>query len=229
MKYVTVFTNNKNIQMKVALIGASGFVGTAVLKELLQRGHEVKAIARNTESIAAQKSLTIIKVDATDTASLVAAIKGEDIVISAYNAGWTNPNYYSDFLEGSKAIQKAVKEAGVKRLIAVGGAGSLFIDGAQIVDGPDFPAEYKTAATAARDYLNVIKEEKELDWVVLSPAIEMNQGTSGIRKGTYRTAKDSPVFNAEGRSILSVEDLAVVLVDEIEQHKYSRERFTAAY
>jgi len=215
--------------MKTALIGATGFVGEAVLKELLQRGHEVKAIARKPESIPAQKGLILVKVDITDTATLTAAIKGEDAVISTFNAGWTNPNLYNDFLNGSKAIQSAVKHAGVKRLIVVGGAGSLFIEGKQLVDDPNFPAEYKSGATSARDYLNILKEEKELDWVFLSPAIEMHHGTSGVRKGTYRTGKDSPVFNEEGRSILSVEDLAVVIVDELEQHNHSRERFTAAY
>jgi hypothetical protein len=215
--------------MKTALIGATGFVGMAVLKELLQRGHEVKAFARKPESIHSQKGLTIIKADVTDIATLAAAIKGEDAVISTFNAGWTNPNLYNDFLNGSKAIQSAVKQAGVKRLIVVGGAGSLFIDGKQLVDGPNFPAEYKSGATSARDYLNLLKEEKELDWVFLSPAIEMNHATSGIRKGTYRTGKNNPVFNEEGRSILSVEDLAVVIVDELEQHNHSRERFTAAY
>jgi putative NADH-flavin reductase len=216
--------------MKVALIGASGFVGTAVLKELLQRGHQVTAIARNAGSLEAQNGLKIIQGDATNVNFLSAAVKGHDAAVSAYNAGWTNPNLYHDFLAGSKAIQEGVKQSGVKRFIFVGGAGSLFIgDGLQLVDSPKFPAEYKAGATSARDYLNELKKEKELDWVFLSPAIEMHHGTSGERKGVYRTGKDNPVFDAAGRSVLSVEDLAVVIVDELEKPKHHQERFTAAY
>lgn len=215
--------------MKVALIGATGFVGKAVLNELLQRGNQVTAIVRNPESLQAQNGLTITEADATDVDALADAVKGNDAVISAFNAGWANPNLYDDFLNGSKAIQAGVKKSGVKRLLIVGGAGSLFIDGKQLVDSPEFPAEYKAGATAARDYLNELKQETALDWVFLSPAIEMHPGTSGIRKGTYRTGTENPVFSEEGRSILSVEDLAVAIVDEIEQPKHSRQRFTAAY
>ena len=215
--------------MKVALIGATGFVGKAVLKELLHKGHQVTAIVRQAENLEPQTGLTFLKGDATDMDTLAGAIPGNSTVISAVNAGWTNPNLYEDFLNGSKAIQDGVKKAGVKRLLVVGGAGSLFMDGKQLVDTPGFPAEYKTGATAARDYLNELKKETELDWVFLSPAIEMHPGTSGIRQGTYRTGTENPVFNEEGRSIISVEDLAVAIVDEIEKPKYNRQRFTAAY
>ncbi len=177
----------------------------------------------------AQNGISIIKADATDANALADAIKGNDAAISAFNAGWANPNLYDDFLNGAKAIQAGVKKSGVKRLLVVGGAGSLFINGNQLVDSPEFPAEYKAGAMAARDYLDELKKETALDWVFLSPAIEMHPGTSGIRKGAYRTGTENPVFNEEGRSILSVEDLAVAIVDEIEQSKHSRQRFTAAY
>lgn len=215
--------------MKVALIGATGFVGKAVLNELLHKGHQVTAIVRHPESLKPQHGLTIINGDATDVLMLTGALKGQEAVISTFNAGWANPNLYLDFLNGSKAIQEGVKKSGVKRLLVVGGAGSLFINGKQLVDTPEFPAEYKAGATAARDYLNELKKEPELDWVFLSPAIEMHPGTSGVRKGTYRTGTENPVFNEDGRSIISVEDIALAIVDEIEQPKFSRQRFTAAY
>ena len=215
--------------MKVALIGATGFVGTAVLNELLQKGHQVTAILRKPESLDSQNGLKIIKANAMDVEALADALKGNEVVISAFNAGWKNPNLYEDFLNGSKAIQQGVKKSGVKRLLVIGGAGSLFIDGKQLVDSPEFPSEYKAGAMAARDYLNQLKTETELDWVFLSPAIEMHPGTSGIRKGTYRTGIENPVFDKGGRSIISVEDLSLAVVDEIEQPKYSRQRFTAAY
>jgi len=215
--------------MKTALIGASGFVGTAILKELLTRGHEVTAIVRSPEKIKIEGNLVVKGVDVNDTLALTEALKGNDAVISAYNSGWTNPNLYNDFIAGSKAIQKAVKASGIDRLIVVGGAGSLEIDGKQLVDGPDFPAEYKAGATAARDYLTALRQEGDLQWSFFSPAIEMHPGITTGRTGKYRLGADSPVFNEEGRSILSVQDLAMAIVDELESNKHARQRFTAGY
>ncbi|MEN4760226.1 NAD(P)H-binding protein [Chryseobacterium sp. C39-AII1] len=214
---------------KVAVIGATGFVGTQVVNELVNRGYQVEAIVRDASKVQQNEKITAKSVDVNNVSELADALKGNDAVISSFNAGWTNPNLYEDFLNGSVNIEKAVEESGVKRFITVGGAGSLFIDGNQLVDGPDFPAEIKPGATAARDYLNKIKENTVLDWTFFSPAIEMHQGTAGVRTGKYRTALENPVFNEEGRSVLSVEDVAVVLVDELEQNNHIRERFTAAY
>jgi len=217
--------------MKVALIGASGFVGSHILHELLDRGHQVTAIVRHPEKVSARHSnLVVKKGDVYSEKDLAELLKGQEAVISAFNPGWTNPNIYEDFLAGSKAIQQGVKAAGVKRFIVIGGAGSLEIaPGVQLIDTPQFPAEYKPGASGARDYLNIIKQEKDLDWTFISPAIEMNHSTAGVRRGTYRTALDNPVFDENGRSILSVEDLAVATVDELEQSKHIRQRFTAAY
>ncbi|NPA09074.1 MAG: NAD(P)H-binding protein [Chlorobi bacterium] len=214
---------------KVAVIGATGFVGTQVVKELSNRGYQVEAIVRDASKVEQNEKVTAKSVDVNKADELSEALKGNDAVISAFNAGWTNPNLYDDFLNGSVNIEKAVEQSGVKRFITVGGAGSLYIDGKQLVDGPDFPAEIKPGATAARDYLNKIKENETLDWTFFSPAIEMHQGTAGVRTGKYRTGLESPVFDENGRSILSVEDVAVVLVDELEQNNHIRERFTAAY
>src|SRR5690606_26018494 len=128
--------------MKIALIGASGFVGSAISKELLQRGHSVTAIVRNKEKIPAMENLAVVSANVLDENETVKALAGHDAVVSAYNAGWTNPNLYNDFLTGSKAIQSAVKKAGIKRLIVIGGAGSLFIaPGKQLVDTADFPQD----------------------------------------------------------------------------------------
>ncbi|WP_415325751.1 NAD(P)-dependent oxidoreductase [Chryseobacterium sp. MMS23-Vi53] len=214
---------------KVAVIGATGFVGTQVVNELSNRGYEVEAIVRDASKVQQNEKVTAKSVDVNNVDELAEALKGNDAVISSFNAGWTNPNLYDDFLNGSINIEKAVEKSGVKRFITVGGAGSLFIDGKQLVDSPEFPAEIKPGATAARDYLNKIKENNTLDWTFFSPAIEMHQGTAGVRVGKYRTALENPVFNEEGRSILSVEDVAVALVDELEQNNHIRERFTAAY
>lgn len=214
---------------KVAVIGATGFVGTQVVKELENRGYAVEAIVRDASKVQQNENVTAKSIDVNNIDDLAIALQGNDAVINTFNAGWTNPNLYNDFLNGSKNIEKAVEKSGVKRFITVGGAGSLFIDGNQLVDGYDFPADIKPGATAARDYLNEIKQNNTLDWTFFSPAIEMHPGTAGIRTGKYRTSLESPVFDENGRSILSVEDVAVVLVDELEQNNHIRERFTAAY
>ncbi|MBB4807901.1 putative NADH-flavin reductase [Chryseobacterium defluvii] len=215
---------------KVAVIGATGFVGSHVVKELENRGYKVEAIARDASQVQQNEKITARSIDINNVAELAESLQGNDAVISTYNAGWTNPNLYNDFLTGSQNIEKAVEKSGVKRLLVVGGAGSLYTpDNIQIVDTPDFPEAYKAGATAARDYLNKIKENQTLDWTFFSPAIEMNQITAGTRTGKYRTSLETPVFDENGRSILSVEDVAVVLVDELEQNNHIRERFTAAY
>jgi uncharacterized protein len=216
--------------MKIALIGATGFVGSTILKEALDRGIQVTAIARHPEKLQAQNNLTTAKSDVMDTNKLSQILKGNDVVISAYNPGWANPDIYNEFLKGSQSIQDAVKKSGVKRYIVIGGAGSLFIaPNVQLIDTPQFPAEWKPGALAARDYLDILKKENELDWTYLSPAIEMNPGTPHERKGTYRTGSDSPVFDANNRSAISVEDLAVAIVDEVEKPKHLQARFTVGY
>ncbi|WP_264553761.1 NAD(P)-dependent oxidoreductase [Flavobacterium sp. N2038] len=213
--------------MKIAIIGATGFVGSAILNEVADRKHEITAIARNPKETtnATWKKADIFNVDA-----LAEILKGNDVVINAYNSGWANPNIYDDFIAGSKAIQEAVTKSGVKRFITIGGAGSLFVaPNLQAVDTPDFPKEYHAGATAARDYLNIIKDEKDLDWAFFSPAFEMHQGITTGRTGKYRLGLENPVFNDDQRSILSVEDLAVVIADEAENPKHHQVRFTAAY
>ena len=215
---------------KVAVIGATGFVGTQVVKELANRGYFVNALARNTSKIEESENVKAVTADIYNTAELSEILKGNDAVISAFNPGWTNPNIFEDFLKGAESIEKAVEESGVKRFITVGGAGSLYIaENLQLIDTPEFPAEIKPGAEAARQYLEMIKKNENLDWTFFSPAIEMHQGTAGVRKGTYRTALENPVFDENGRSILSVEDVAVALVDELENGKFVKQRFTAAY
>lgn len=217
--------------MKVALIGASGFVGSAILNEALNRGHQVTAIVRNPDKIKVHhEHLTIVKADVLDEAQVSGAVSGADAVISAYNPGWSNPDIYAEFLKGSQSIQAGTAAAGIKRYIVIGGAGSLEVaPGVQAVDTPDFPAAIKPGASAARDYHSLLKNEKDLDWTFFSPAFEMHQGTSGVRKGTYRTGLDTPVFDIDGRSVLSVEDLAVAIIDELEHPQHIKQRFTAAY
>lgn len=215
--------------MKVAVIGATGFVGDHITNELAGRNITVLGISRK-EKTSQKSNLTYIGIDIKDVAALSDTLRGYDVVVNAFSAGWTNPNIYDDFISGSKAIQEAVKQSGVKRFISIGGAGSLYLsDGRQLVD--TFPADnpFVPGAKAARDYYHILKEETELDWVFFSPAVDMHQGITTGRTGKYRLGKDHPVVDENGKNVLSGEDLAVVIADEIENPKHHRERFTAAY
>lgn len=119
--------------MKIALLGATGFVGTALLHEALTRGHQVTAILRDPAKLTTpHERLTVVTGDVTNDAQLTQELAGHELVLSAYNAGWGNPDLYNDFLAGSRAIEQATTQAGVPRLVVIGGAGSLFLDGHQL-------------------------------------------------------------------------------------------------
>ncbi|RCR70575.1 NAD(P)-dependent oxidoreductase [Larkinella punicea] len=214
--------------MKIALIGATGFVGSALLKEALHRGYDVTAIVRHPEKNTVENpQLTAVKGDVLNEAEVAGLVAGHDAVVSAYNAGWQNPNLYNEYLAGSHAIQNGTKKAGVKRLLVVGGAGSLEIaPGVQLIDTPQFPAEWKPGALAARDYLNTLKKEEDLDWTFISPAILLEPGE---RTGQFRLGTNQPVFDENGVSKISVEDLAVALLDELDKPAHVRQRFTVGY
>lgn len=212
--------------MKIALIGATGFVGSAVLEELLRRQHQVTALARNPSKITARAGLTVVQADAQDAAQVAQAVAGQEAVVNAYNPGWTVPDIHDQFLIGTRAIYAGVKQAGVKRLLVVGGAGSLFVaPGVQLVDTPGFPAEYKAGALAAREALNLIRSESTLDWTFLSPPILL---APGERTGQYRLGTDAPLMNGEAPGGISVADLAVAIVDELENPRHVQQRFTVA-
>lgn len=213
--------------MKVALIGPTGFVGSQVLKELLARGHEVVALARTPAKVEPQPKLTVVQADAKDSAQVAQAVKGVDAVVNAYNPGWSVPNLYDEFLAGTRAIYAGTRQAGVKRLLVVGGAGSLYIaPGVQLVDTPEFPAQWKNGALAAREALNLLREETSLDWTFLSPAVHLEPGE---RRGSYRVSLDTPVMDNNGPAHVSTADLAVAIVDELEQPQHIRRRFTVGY
>jgi putative NADH-flavin reductase len=219
--------SDKRIAMNIALIGATGFVGTAVLAELLKRGHHVTALARTPGKIAAQTNLTVVQADAQKADEVARAVAGKDAVISAYNPGWGNANIHDEFLKGSDAIVAGTKEADVKRLLVVGGAGSLYAaPGVQLVDTPEFPAEWKQGALAAREALNRIRIEDTLDWTFLSPAILLEPGA---HEGPYRTGLEHPLMNGDHPARITVADMAIAIVDEIEKPQHIRRRFTVAY
>ena len=213
--------------MKIALIGATGFVGSAVLTELLSRGHAVTALARHPGKLAAQAGLQVVQADVSDAAQVAAAVAGHDAVVSAYNPGWGEPDIQRLFGLGYEAILAGTKQAGVRRLLAVGGAGSLEVaPGLQLVDTPEFPAEWKAGALAARDLLTHLRTETALDWTFVSPPIAL---APGERTGQYRVGGDQLLpGTGDAPAGISVADLAVAIVDEVQTPRHTRQRFTVA-
>lgn len=213
--------------MKIALIGATGFVGSRVLSEALQRGHQVTALLRSPDKLPQQARLTSVAGDATRAGDVARAVAGHDAVVSAYNGPRGSDDFAALYLAGFRAVVDGVRQSGVKRLVVVGGAGSLFVaPGVQLVDTPQFPAEYKTEARAARDALMQVRDEAALEWTFVSPAPLL---VPGERTGRFRLGGDQVLMDGEQPGRISVEDLAVAIVDELEQPRHLRRRFTLAY
>ncbi len=216
----------------VALIGASGFVGNAILDELLNRGHRVTAIVRHALKIeAGAPNLEVKEVDVENALAMIEVLKGKDAVISAYNPGWSNPNMYEDTLRVYPKILDEVKASGVKRLQIVGGAGSLYVKpGLRLVDTGTLPEAWLPGVKSmAKFFLETLVNEKELDWVFFSPAANLGNLTAGVRTGKFRLGKDDLIVDEKGESFISVEDYAMAMVDELEQENHHKERFTIGY
>lgn len=217
---------------KVVLIGASGFVGNAILNELLERGHEVTAVVRHPEKVKAENPrLSVVGMDVEDSARLTDACKGHDAVISAYNPGWGNPDMYEDTLRVYPKILNAVKASGTGRLLIVGGAGSLFVKpGVRLVDTGTLPEAWlPSVKSMAKFYLETLVHEQDLDWVFFSPAANLGNLQPGVRTGKFRLGKDDLIVDEKGDSFISVEDYAMAMVDELEQKNHHKERFTIGY
>lgn len=203
--------------MKVAVIGGSGRQGSRIITELLARGHQVTAIARDPGKIEARKGVTAKRGDVANPAALAELLKGHDAVINAAR------------FQGIKAadLLEAVRNSGVKRLLVVGGAASLRVAaGVRLFDTPQFPEAYKAEASAGIAFLDALKAENELDWVFVSPGALL---APGERTGKYRLGKDDLLKDARGASSISMEDFAIAMVDELEQARHHRDRFHVAY
>lgn len=213
--------------MKIALIGASGFIGSALREEALDRGHQVTALVSHPKKLnATATNLSVKQVDVQDTAQLTQTLSGADVVISAFS-GHAQDDIRGYYVQGVKSIIAAVKAADVPRLVIVGGAGSLRVAAdTRLIDTPAFPEEYKPTALGAQDALALLQAESALNWTMLSPAAEIFPGE---RTGQFRLGLDDLLMDDQGNSRISVQDYAVALLDEVDHPQHERQRFTLAY
>ena len=210
--------------MKIALIGASGMVGQRILQEALTRGHQVTAIVRDAARISQKdENLQVVLGNLVDGESIGKAVAGSDVVISAYGPAHGAENRMKAVAE---TLTDAVKQAGVQRLLIVGGAGSLEVaPGLQLANSPTFPEAWKPIATAHIEALEVYLKA-DLNWTYFSPAAMFQPGE---RTGTFRIGSDQLLVDEKGESRISTEDYAIAMLDEVEKPRFIRKRFTIAY
>lgn len=203
--------------MKIALIGATGHIGSRLLAELTTRGHQTTAIVRNPEKVPKLAGVTAVRGDVFDRDNLATLLAGHEAVISAVHFSASDP----------VALIAAVRQSGVKRYLVVGGAGSLEVaPGVKLFDTVEFPALYLDEARKGGAFLELLKQETALDWTFLSPSALIQPGE---RTGQFRLGLDALLVDSEGRSTISTEDFAIALVDELEKPAHSRRRFTVGY
>jgi putative NADH-flavin reductase len=212
--------------MKIAVFGASGRIGSRIVHEALNRGHDVTAIVRHPQDYTlSHDHLKVAKGDLFDRQDVETGAFDQDAVVCAYSNTRGAPA--STIAELPIPLIKGLKQAHVKRLIIVGGAGSLEIaPGSQLVDTPNFPAEYKSVALAHRDALKLYQNENELDWTYISPAAEI---APGERTGKFRLGGTQLLSDGNGKSFISMEDYAIAVLDEIETPTHIRQQMTVAY
>ncbi len=213
--------------MKIALIGATGFVGSAILQEALERGHDVTAIVRHPEKLPPHARLYPQKGDVYNADDVARLVAGHEAVISAFSPSKTDSDIREKHVQGIKTMITAMKKAGIKRLLVVGGAGSLEVQpGLRVIDTPEFPEQWKGTARATADVLQLLRREHEIEWTCLSPAAMLQPGT---RTGKFRLGTDQLLVDANRQSHISTQDYAVAMIDEVERPAHIRQRFTVGY
>ncbi|MEO8619610.1 MAG: NAD(P)H-binding protein [bacterium] len=215
--------------MHIVLFGAGGNIGQRIVSEALRRQHNVTAVVRDEATMLPQHNLLVLEGDATDRASVARTAKGADAIISAISPRpGQDGRPASSLSAAAHALIDGARDAGVKRVIIVGGTGSLeTAPGQQIVDQPDFPEAYKPEALAQRDALAVYRSDADgLDWTYISPAAEVHPGE---RTGKYRQGGERLLVNEDGRSTISFEDFAVAVLDELEHAAHFAQRISVAY
>lgn len=211
--------------MRISLFGASGNLGGCVLNEAVNRGHEVVAVVRDLAR-APERATSAVIGDVTDPASVAETTAGSDAVISAVGGG-------ADIgkpvvIPAARALIAGLQQAGIDRLLVVGGAGSLLgPDGVRLYDRPEFNDAWKPQSKAQGEALAIFQAAGDaLRWSYLSPADEIEPGE---RTEQFVLGGDEAIFDANGRSWISQEDFALALIDELERPRHIRERFTLGY
>jgi uncharacterized protein len=216
--------------MKVALVGATGFVGSKILMEAVSRGHAVTAVSRNPERLPQLAGMEAVATDVNNVSALTAAFRGKDAVIHAYAAprSATVQERIDQQTRGTMSIIAAMKAAGTGRILAVGGAGSLYLaPGVRVMDTILLPKRWEGGAKSTALIKDMLQAEPLLDWTFLCPALYLEPGK---RTQKYRVGSDELLIeDATGRSYISLEDYAVALIDELERPQHSRKRFTVGY
>lgn len=206
----------------ILLVGASGMIGSRILAEAAGRGHPVIAAARHPERIAGGTNIRAVQLDATDVQAFIVAARHADVIVSA-----TSPRGGGDPYQEAKAVGNAAiaaARATGKRLIVVGGAGSLNLpDGRPVAE--TLPAAYRGEALAMRAVLDSLKAS-DVDWTFFSPPLSIAPGT---RTGKYRLGSTTLLSDPGGGSRISAEDYAAALVDEVESPAHERAQMTIAY
>jgi hypothetical protein len=248
-------------QVKIALMGASGFIGSKLLEEALNRGHIVTAVSRAPEKLPAHANIRPARADVNDVAVLTGLFRGQDAVLHSYapppdpdvrafvlaevEAGHQRMATILSYVprdmavhdahvksridaqtSGTKSIIAAAKAAGVKRILAVGGAGTLLVGGVRTMDRADFPKAFEGGAKSTAVVKELLKHEHDGDWTVLSPPMSI---APGERTGKFRLGLDDLLVMADGSSKVSVEDYAMAMIDELEQPQHTGRRFTVGY
>ncbi len=215
--------------MRVAIIGATGLLGTGLVPEAALRGHAVTAICRHPEQVVPRAGVAAMACDVFDAARLVQVLRGHDAVIHSYSprrdhdSDRTGPHVVA-----TRSIVVATRQAGVARLLAAGGAGTLLLpDGSKVMDSPEFPPEYRESALSTGQILETLRAEADdLEWTFLCPSLFFDERG---RSGTFRLGLDQALFDETGRSSISIEDYAIAMIDELETPRHTRTRFTVGY
>ncbi|EDZ97334.1 NAD-dependent epimerase/dehydratase [Burkholderia sp. H160] len=212
-------------QLKIALFGATGMIGSRIAAEAARRGHQVTALVRDPARVpAGVANLQAAKADLLDAASVGAAVRGQDVVASAYAPPQGD---LAALTQATRALVEGARAAGLTRVVVVGGAGSLEVaPGKQLVDTDSFPDAYKAIALAHRDAFDYYRGVADLDWTLFAPAAVI---APGERTGKFRTGTNTLIADADGNSRISAEDYAIAFVDELEQGRFIRQIATVAY
>jgi putative NADH-flavin reductase len=214
--------------MRIAVIGASGHLGGAVAREALSRGHDITAIARDTSGLQDLDGARAIEADVLDVDAMTGTLTGHDAVVAALKA--RHDDERGVVPDAAEALLTALPRASVRRLMFVGGGGSLLSPaGQRFVDSPQFPEQYKAEALAQARALEILRDANgAVDWSYASPP--PTDLVEGDRTGRYRVrAGDLPITDWKGQSRISVPDYAAAIVDTIESGRFVGARFTAAY